>query len=249
MTVAGDWRFEAHAELTSTSDLCIARAEAGEPAGLVVLAERQTRARGSRGRSWAGHPGNLACSMLLRPAGDARPVAAWPFLAGLALREALAGPLDAAPLSLKWPNDVLLDGRKLGGILVERGGGQGGGQGSDWLVIGCGANLAAAPELADRRAASLSELGPPPRPLDVAHRLAAATARWCGVLERDGFEPIRRAWLARAHPTGTALAVRTADVQTEGTFAGLDADGALMVWTGLQTLRFGTGEILLLDGR
>ena len=241
MTGTGAWRFEVYDELTSTSDLCIERAEAGEPAGLVVLADRQTRGRGSRGRSWTGHPGNLACSMLLRPGHAGRPMAAWPFLAGLALHEALAGFAAAAPLSLKWPNDVLLDGRKLGGILVERSG--------DWLVIGSGANLAAAPELGDRRAASLSELGPPPRPRDVAQRLAAATARWCGVLDQDGFAPIRTAWLARAHPIGTALAVRTPDVQTEGTFAGVDADGALMVWNGLRTRRFETGEILLLDGR
>ncbi len=241
MIAAGDWRFEAYDELASTSDLCIERAEAGEPAGLVVLAERQTRGRGSRGRSWAGHPGNLACSMLLRPAPAAGPVAAWPFLAGLALHETLVEFADAAPLSLKWPNDVLLGGRKLGGILVERGG--------EWLVIGYGANLAAAPALDDRQAASLSELGPPPRPQDVAHRLAAATRRWCTMLDQDGFAPIRTAWLAHAHPVGTALAVRTPDVQTEGTFAGLDADGALMLRNGLRTLRFETGEILLLDGR
>ncbi len=95
MIAAGDWRFESYDELTSTSDLCIERAEAGEAAGLVVLAGRQTHARGSRGRTWIGHPGNLACSMLLRPAGDRGPVAAWPFLAGLALREALAGTLAA----------------------------------------------------------------------------------------------------------------------------------------------------------
>ncbi len=83
----------------------------------------------------------------------------------------------------------------------------------------------------------------------MAARLAAATAHWCDVLEREGFEPIRREWLARAHPAGTALAVRTLDVQTEGSFAGLDADGALMVWNGSTTQRFDTGEILLLDGR
>ncbi len=248
MIAAGDWRFESYDELTSSSDLCIERAEAGEAAGLVVLVARQTRARGSRGRGWTGHPGNLACSMLLRPPVHGGPVAAWPFLAGLALREALAETSSAdgaAGLSLKWPNDVLLDGRKLGGVLIERGVGGG----ADWLVIGFGANLAVAPELADRRAASLSELGPPPLPQDVATRLAAATGRWCDVLEREGFEPIRREWLARAHPAGCALAVRTSDVQTEGRFVGLDADGALMVWNGSTTQRFDTGEILLLDGR
>ncbi len=240
-----DWRFEDHDELASTSDHCIARAEAGEPAGLVVTADRQTRGRGSRGRSWAGASGNLACSLLLRPAaGDGR-VAAWPFLAGLALGDALSTATTGSRLTLKWPNDVLLDGRKLGGVLVERSG--------DWLVIGFGANLAAVPELGARpgspSAACLAELGPPPVPREVARRVAASVGHWHGVWTRDGFEAIRSAWLHRAHPPGTALAVRIADVQTEGTFVGLDADGALMLRTGLRTVRVDTGEILLLDGR
>ena len=252
MTRFVDWRVEAHDELTSTSDHCIACAEAGEPAGLVVTAARQTRARGSRGRTWTGGAGNLACSVLLRPTGDGAPMAAWPFLAGLVLREALAAALAtgaATLLSLKWPNDVLLDNRKLGGVLVERGINQGGGRDTDWLVIGLGANLAVAPELPDRRAASLAELGPPPEPPAVVPPLLAALDRWCAVLERDGFEPIRQAWLHHAHPPGTPLAVRTRDVQTDGLFAGVDIDGALMMRTGRQIRRFETGEILLPHGR
>ena len=246
-----DWRVEFHDELTSTSDHCIARAEAGEPAGLVIMAARQTRARGSRGRAWTGGAGNLACSVLLRPADDGALVSAWPFLAGLVLREALAAALTAgaaARLSLKWPNDVLLDNRKLGGVLVERGIGQGGGGNTDWLVIGLGANLAVAPDLPERRAASLAELAPPPEPLAVVALLLAALGRWCAVLARDGFEPIRQAWTGYAHPVGTPLAVRTRDVQTDGLFAGLDNDGALMMRTGRQLRRFETGEILLLAG-
>ncbi len=116
-------------------------------------------------------------------------------------------------------------------------------------MIGSGANLAVGTE-------SSTTGGRPAWPSSARrrgrgrwrHRLAAATARWCAVLDREGFAPIRREWLARAHPAGTALAVRTLDVQTEGSFAGLDADGALMVWNGSTTLRFETGEILLLGG-
>ena len=240
----GDWRVESYDEVTSTSDLCIARAEAGEPAGLVVIAGRQTRARGSRGRGWIGYPGNLACSVLLRPVGDTGRPVVWPFVAGLALYETLRGPATTLPLSLKWPNDVLLDGRKLGGILVERG--AGGGRG--WVVIGFGANLARAPELSDRSTASLSELGPPPDPHEIVPSLTAALRRWCRVWEQNGFEPVRTAWLDAAHPAGTPLAVQIADVRTEGIFAGLDADGALLLRTGWRTVRVDTGEILLLAG-
>ena len=104
------WRLEIHESLPSTSDLCITRAEAGEEAGLAVLARRQTHGRGSRGRSWTGQTGNLALSVLLRPAGALHQPALWPFLAALSLHQALGG---GSLLQLKWPNDILLGHAKL----------------------------------------------------------------------------------------------------------------------------------------
>lgn len=242
---AGSWRLEIHDSLPSTSDACITRAEAGEPAGLAILARHQTRARGSRGRSWTEPPtGNLALSILLWPTGDLGRPALWPLLAGLALHDALGGRPGDAALTLKWPNDVLLRDAKLAGILVERG--TGGGR--DWLVIGFGANLAQAPLLPDRRTASLAELGVPPTPDAVAHRLLAAVTAWHRTWQRHGFDAVRAAWLQRAQPIGARLAVRLRGEQRTGTFAGLAPDGALLLALDGREERIETGDILTLGG-
>ncbi len=233
-----NWRLETYDSLPSTSDLCIDRAEAGEPVGLAVLARRQTQGRGSRGRSWTARSGNLSLSVLLRPEGDLRQVGLWPVLAGLSLHQALGG---GASLRLKWPNDVLLNDAKLAGILVERGTGAG----ADWLVIGFGANLLDAPALPDRDTACLAELGSAPDALAVADRLLDALDDWQSVWRRDGFEAIRAAWLDRAHPVGTALAVDLQGIRRSGAFAGLAPDGALLLSVDGRQERIDTGEILL----
>ena len=242
------WRLHRYDTLPSTSDHCIARAEAGEPAGLAVLARSQSRARGSRGRSWSQAGGTLALSVLLRPQDEPEGgLAMWPFLAALAFHDALSlTPAHGRAIGLKWPNDVMLDGRKLGGILVERAIGSRAG----WLVIGFGANLAVAPELRERRAACLAELAPPsstePPSADViAGRLLEALSAWMGCAAAGGFAPIRDEWLRRAHPPGTKLAVRTRDGQTAGSFASIAVDGTLLLAVGDEIRRISTGEVLL----
>lgn len=240
------WRLEIHDSLSSTSDVCIARAEAGEADGLAVLARRQTQARGSRGRSWIEPPaGNLAVSVLLRPEGALEQPALWPLVAGLALHQALSHDQGSdTALTLKWPNDVLLGARKLAGILVERG--TGGGR--DWLVIGFGANLSAAPRLADREAACLAELGPPPPPEQVAPRLLAALASWRLVWLQGGLAAIRTAWLARAQPLETSISAMVRGLRLTGSFAGLASDGALLLRIDERLERVDAGEILLPEG-
>ncbi|NPD67914.1 biotin--[acetyl-CoA-carboxylase] ligase [Lichenicola cladoniae] len=240
-----DWRLVVHDSLPSTSDSCIARAEAGEEAGLAILALQQTRARGSRGRGWIEPPaGNLAMSVLLRPEGGFGLLARWPLLAGLALHQALSHDDPDGRLSLKWPNDLMLDGCKLGGILIERGANDG----HDWLVIGFGANLLSAPELPDRVAACMAELGPPPSAREVAARLLVGLDEWIERGSTHGFAAIRSDWLDRAHPIGTPLAVRDRGEQRAGSFAGLSTDGALLLDVAGCEQRIDTGEILLLGG-
>lgn len=245
MTGGDGWRLVVHDSLPSTSDTCIDCAEAGQPAGLALLALRQTRARGSRGRGWIEPPvGNLAISVLLRPQGGVGLPALWPLLAGLALHQALSQDDPDGRLSLKWPNDVMLDGRKLAGILIERGANDG----QDWLVIGFGANLASAPVLPDRVAACMAELGPPSTPQEVASRLLMALDDWGRLASTGGFPAIRTAWLDRAYPVGTPLAVRERGEQRAGSFAGLSDDGALLLDVAGREQRIDTGEILLLEG-
>ncbi|MBV9750385.1 MAG: biotin--[acetyl-CoA-carboxylase] ligase [Acetobacteraceae bacterium] len=234
------WRLRRYASLPSTSDLCVQLARGGEPDGLAVLADRQTEGRGSRGRTWESPPGALCLSVLLRPREPPAASGQWALLAALALYGALAPFAPGEALSLKWPNDVLLAGRKLGGILLDAAMGA---SGLDWLVIGFGANLEAAPEGA-------GALPTAPEPSQVATSVLEHLDRWRRVRLVDGWAPVRAAWLARAHPAGTPLRVRTATLDVGGAFDGLAENGALLLrvpeGSGAGRVRaFATGDVLL----
>jgi BirA family biotin operon repressor/biotin-[acetyl-CoA-carboxylase] ligase len=143
-------------EVPSTSDLLLRLAAAGEPEGLALLARRQTAGRGRDGRGWTSPAGNLSLSLLLRPDAPARDAPHWALLAAVALAEALAPSLpNPAALRLKWPNDLLLHGAKLAGVLVESAATRDGR--IEWLVVGLGANLAVAPAVPGRATACLAD--------------------------------------------------------------------------------------------
>lgn len=237
------WRLQTFESVGSTSELCRAAAAEGEPEGLAILARQQTQGRGSRGRDWASPPGNLALSVLLRPLQSAREAAQWSLLAGVAVVDALAPLLpEAAALSLKWPNDVLLNGHKLGGILVDSAADAGGVL--EWLVIGMGVNLAHAADVPGRATACIADVVPPPTPDVAAVAVLDTLARWCGVRQVDGFAPVRAAWLRRAPAIGTKVAFRLTDREFSGDFAGLGEDGSLLLRTDGRVRAFSTGEIL-----
>uniref|UniRef100_UPI001F031436 biotin--[acetyl-CoA-carboxylase] ligase n=1 Tax=Falsiroseomonas oryziterrae TaxID=2911368 RepID=UPI001F031436 len=154
------WRLRVEPELPSTSDLLIRLAAAGEPEGLAVLARRQTAGRGQQGRSWRSPAGNLYVSVLLRPGRPAHEAPLFAILAAVALAEALEPFLpDPSALRLKWPNDLLLGGAKLAGVLCESAAAEGR---IEWIVLGCGANLAVAPQVEGRATACLAGEGPAP---------------------------------------------------------------------------------------
>jgi BirA family biotin operon repressor/biotin-[acetyl-CoA-carboxylase] ligase len=229
------WRLRVHEELPSTQDVVLRAAEAGESEGLAVLARRQTAGRGREGRSWASPAGNLHLSVLLRPRGPVRQAAQWALLAAVAVAEAvephLPPPDGSAPLTLKWPNDVLLSGVKFAGILAQAATGPRGVLA--WLALGIGANLAHAPALPDGRPTmSLAAAVPntaPPAPEAFAAGVLAALDRWRRVQAREGFAPVRAAWLARGPRLGTPLVVGKAPATPTGTFAGLGEDGSLLL--------------------
>ena len=196
-----------------------------------ILALRQTRGRGRRGRAWADPEGNFAASYVTRPSGPPDSLALRSFVAALALHEALitvTGRPEA--FALKWPNDVLLHGGKLAGILLESLGPQGAQPGH--LVIGIGINLRHAP-LPDAGAAPpvslMGETGTDIAPEAVLDILAPAFARWEGQLVTYGFAPIRAAWLARAARLGQPITARTVADTFEGIFEGIDEGGALIL--------------------
>ncbi len=173
------------------------------------------------GRVWEMPEGNLAMSGLIRPQpGEGNP-AELGFVAALALHDVVVDHVDVARLQLKWPNDLNLDGAKLSGILLEREG--------DVLVLGVGVNVAAAPVLPGRATISLADVGVFVAAADLAGALAAAFARRRAAWRDGGFATVREAWLARAHPIGTALWVTSGGGRIEGRFAGLAADGALLL--------------------
>ena len=161
---------------------------------------------------------------MLRPEPAPLLAAAWSLLAGVAVYETVAGLLPASDrLMLKWPNDLLLGGAKLAGVLIDSSLAQDGTV--DWVVIGVGVNVASAPRVEGRATSCLADAGAAASPETLAHKLMAEIDRWRGV----PFAEVRSAWLARAHPIGTRLRVQTGGQVIEGAFAGLSEDGKLML--------------------
>ncbi|MBY8822956.1 biotin--[acetyl-CoA-carboxylase] ligase [Sphingomonas colocasiae] len=206
----------------STNQDMLALAGAGEAEGLWLRAVTQSAGRGRLGRSWSSPPGNLYVSTLVRPRASDPSVATLALVAAVALHEVLVAWSGSDALRIKWPNDILLDGAKLSGILLEGAG--------DAVVIGIGVNLAHHPEGLDRPVTSLAAHGAAPDPALFLDDLAAAFARWLARWRGEGLEPVRERWLAAAHARGTALTANLPDGESvEGLFDGLDAGGALIL--------------------
>lgn len=241
-TGAPAWRLRRYAHLPSTQTLAVTLAEADEPEGLAILADRQSAGQGTQGRVWEGASGNLHISMLLRPTGPMAEVAQYSLLAGVALAEAVAGfAPDPAALSLKWPNDLLLGGAKMAGILTQAAAGpqSGPGGGIDWLIFGIGVNLAAAPAVPGRSTACLGVAVPVEA---LATALLARIDHWRLVRATEGFAPIRAAWLALGPQRGTWLNLSRPEIS--GRFEGLGEDGALLIGTAGRIHALRAGEIL-----
>jgi len=207
------------AETGSTNDDVAALARAGAAEGLWLRAERQTAGRGRQGRDWVSPAGNLYASTLVRLHPNDPPAPSLALVAAVALAET-AEAFGARP-AIKWPNDVLIDGAKLSGILLERAG--------DAVVVGLGVNLAHHPEGIDRPATSFAAaIGHAPAPDAFLAALADGFARWLYRWRADGLAPVRARWLEKAHPVGAALTARLPDgTSLDGLFDGLDATGAL----------------------
>ena len=241
MSLPASWRLRSFAVLASTQDLCRQLAEAGEPGGLAILAQRQTQGHGTQGRGWESPAGNLSLSVLLRPAAPASDAPRWALLAAVALAEAVGAVLPPqAGLRLKWPNDLLLGGGKLAGVLTHSAARAGGA--IDWLVIGFGVNLATAPELPDRETACVAQAAPPPPPEQFAASLVARLDAWQARMLAEGFAPVRAAWLAYAPDPGSPVTLRLPARVVRGAFAGLNDDGRLLLSADGQTHAFAAGE-------
>ena len=195
------------------------------------MALEQSAGKGRQGRAWASGEGNFFGSTLveLRPGDPPAPTLS--LAAGLAVIEAADVAAPGSPLMLKWPNDLLLGGDKLGGVLLERSG--------ERIVVGFGVNLGSAPQLVDRKAASLKGAVAPKA---FAPLLAASFARLLALWRSSEPGAIARAWQMRAHPAGALLTVHVgADDRISGRFDGIEPDGALRLRTdeGVEIVRAG----------
>lgn len=194
-----------------------------------IIAHRQTDARGRRGRAWQNPNGNLAATLVYKPDVSPQDAALRAFTASLALYSALAECIASEKLALKWPNDVLLSGQKVAGILLESSGTTGR---IDWLAIGIGVNVVASPKADDGAAfppISLAEAGYRDTAGALMTRLAHHMDHWEATLVQQGFAPIREAWLARAAKIGETITARTTHDEITGVFDTIDASGQLVL--------------------
>jgi BirA family biotin operon repressor/biotin-[acetyl-CoA-carboxylase] ligase len=226
--------------IDSTNDHAKKMARNAYPSGLVVWAHEQTAGRGRQGNSWISLPGNLFMSMILRPRASALQAGQLSLLTGVAVANVLQSFVHAAyDIRLKWPNDVYIDGMKAAGILIETES-----QGQlrlPWAVIGVGMNITSAPE----GAISLHDVGADSYEAGhvlefLSSEIQTLVQRW----EKDGFAPIRAAWMARAYKLGQTITARLPKETLTGVFEGLDETGALLL-TGADGRRqaINTGEV------
>jgi BirA family biotin operon repressor/biotin-[acetyl-CoA-carboxylase] ligase len=221
-------------QIDSTNAESLRRASAASGPGW-ILAHRQTQGRGRRGRPWVDPVGNFAASLTLFPTTPPAQTALRSFIAALSLYQALVQlGVAAEHLSLKWPNDVLLNGRKLAGILLEASVLP---DGRAVLIVGIGVNLQTAPTADALEARALgpcslqTETGLHIQPENLLNAIAAQFAQYEDQFITHGFAPIRRAWLDRAAFIGAPITARVGPDAIDGIFADVDADGALILQT------------------
>jgi BirA family transcriptional regulator, biotin operon repressor / biotin---[acetyl-CoA-carboxylase] ligase len=232
----------------STNDEARRLAEQGAAAGAVVVADEQLKGRGRHGRAWASPPGNLYASLLLRPEGTLAEAAQLSLVASLALAEALiALAPPAADVRVKWPNDVLVRGAKVAGLLLESAAGAD--ERVAWLVIGSGVNIASAPAGTPYPATALRYEGfPPVTPMDVLGRYLSALDGWLARWRSGGFATVRPAWLALGSGLGDRVRLRLGREEVAGRFLDVTDQGALLVAQDDDRRRQITaGELLFVD--
>ena len=235
-----------YAEIDSTNLEATRLVQAGEEGAFWVSADRQSNGYGRRGRAWQQSAGDLAASLVL-PLSEAEVAVGGQlsFLVAIALGDVIRAytfrPIyEVAPnghgadkpvqIAYKWPNDVLLNEAKLSGILLELVDGLT----SKVMIVGIGVNIVSKPEVPDYPTACLADAlteAPAPTALQLLKDLDAALARWLKVWRREGFEPIRAAWLAQAARLDKEITVRLPNETIQGVFRGIDEHGAMLLET------------------
>lgn len=217
--------------------------EDAAPDGTVVWAREQTAGRGRRGRTWDSPPGNLYASFVLRPDVPLPEAAQLSFVAALAVFDAIGTCAEAGLIvTTKWPNDILIDGHKVAGILLEAEGGDAETP-PDFVVLGVGVNVASHPQETEFPAGCLAQYGIQTTPEEMLEALCrqflSAVRTW---LDND-FDRIKQTWLYRCQGKGETITVRLANETLEGVFEDLDADGALLLRTETGVRKITAGDV------
>ncbi|HWW46815.1 MAG TPA: biotin--[acetyl-CoA-carboxylase] ligase [Xanthobacteraceae bacterium] len=229
------YRLKAFDQIASTNAEAMAAAIAGERGPLWFVTTEQTAGRGRRGRAWVAPRGNLAASILELVDAPPAVAATLGFVAGLAIYAALRTVSAVAPeipppaFALKWPNDVLADGAKLSGILLEA---ETVGVGALAVVAGIGTNIVAAPDNTPYAATSLHALGVQTSAEALFAALSDGWVEYRGIWDNGrGFAEIRRLWLARAAGVGQPVSIKGGRAPVSGVFETIDSAGCMIVAT------------------
>lgn len=217
-------------ETGSTNTDCLQAAMAGDPGGLWISARRQTSARGSRGRNWTSYEGNLGASLLLRQPAPNGVLGQLTFVSALAVlgaMEELARESEApVQIQLKWPNDILVNGAKACGILLE----SHEIKGTRYVIVGFGANCCSHPQDTSHPATDLMSNGVNVTARMLLDRISICMDRWLGIWDRGrGFARVRGSWLLAAKGVGDTIAVKLREREQTGVFEDLDETGRLVL--------------------
>ncbi|HEY4174361.1 MAG TPA: biotin--[acetyl-CoA-carboxylase] ligase [Rhodopila sp.] len=226
-----------HDKIGSTNDEARRLAQQGAPHGTVVHADEQTAGRGRMTHKWYSPAGNLYISVLLRTGQPANRTPELSFLAALAVADTVEALLPRQTRAmLKWPNDVLVSGAKIAGILLE--------QVDDAIVMGIGLNVLEAPTNAAYKTTTIVANGGIASVDGARDILLAGLGRYLAIWRTDGFARIREKWLARSYPIGAAIRTSAEGQPIAGHFAGLDVDGALLLDTPQGRCRIVAGDVV-----
>lgn len=227
-----DYHLLSYDVLDSTNDEARRLAEGGGSHGAVIWARRQTAGRGRMGREWVSADGNLFVSMLLQPDKPLEECAQLSFVTALALLETLDGIApNKSDLTCKWPNDVLYQGKKIAGILLESFTAMNQfGREVTWIIVGVGVNIDSYPEHVLFPAACLRDAGVEiiSAKIVLSRFLSHFMAQYDAWAKR-GFAPAQKAWAKRAYGIGCPVEVMIGDEQMNGVFEGIDAGGQLLL--------------------
>jgi BirA family biotin operon repressor/biotin-[acetyl-CoA-carboxylase] ligase len=227
----------------STNDEAKRLARAGAEESTLVWALEQTAGRGRRGHAWASPRGNLYASLILRPGCPASRAAQLGFVAALAVGDTLGSTCKRCEgVSYKWPNDVLVHGHKVAGILLESELGEG--DIPEFVIVGVGVNLISSPQDTEFPATSIVEQGLRPiSPTEALEEFVGNFHAWVRRWRKDGFAPIRTAWLAKAMSLGEPIRVRLEATVLRGRFLDIDQHGVLVLEVAGENRRISAGEI------